>query len=171
MKYPLYRVFAALTLLLGHVLGAYAISGGEYQFSSPEDELRIPTPAKKRGNPCLSPEQSELITRLSGVSPLCEELKATSVPAGRAVGSDIVWVFPNRQGDYYYILAAHLPEDGSPPVTAWTGASLSVAIEQFCDREEGRPTPTPPENDQTPSPPLLGQPGWNGVELNPPAAD
>jgi hypothetical protein len=115
-------------------MGGFAMPGGEDHTADPEEELEIPTPKVKGADPCLSPEQIDLLARLAGFSPHCEELMSTGVPAGRAVGPDIVWVFPNRQEDYYYVLAAHFPGDGSHPVTAWTGAGLSGAIEQFCNR-------------------------------------
>jgi len=138
MKPSYVTTIVTLGLILGSclpVLGEDSTPGFHDQSTATDghvDEIQIPKPMTKEVDPCLSPQQVALLSRLAGIPPLCEELQNTGSPVGREVNSDFIWVIPQPSTDYYYILAAHVPRDGGPLVTAWTGAGLSGAVLQFC---------------------------------------
>ena len=138
MKIPFGKTIATLVLIIGSwflFLGGNSAPESQDQPANTDNklnEIQIPKPITKKVDPCLSPQQISLLNRLAGIPPLCEELQNTGVPVGREVDSDFIWVIPHSSTDYYYVLAAHIPNDGSPLVTAWTGARLSGAVLQFC---------------------------------------
>ena len=109
-------------------LAGWPLSGANAEPGSHD----IPAPLQKIERSGISPEEIALDQRLTGVFPLCSELRKAGEPTLRKVGPDWVVVIPDPSHDRYVKVAVHLPADGGPPVTAWQGAGLERAIAQAC---------------------------------------
>ncbi len=95
-------------------------------------KAEIPSPQQMIEEPCLTPAQSELDARLTGIFPTCSELSETGVPVARKVGHDWILVLADVERDRYVKVAISLSSIDGTPVVTWQGAGLSGAISQAC---------------------------------------